>query len=44
VEAEAFGGVAFCAVFFVSNDRATGFGELDANLVATAGFQGQLDE
>jgi hypothetical protein len=44
VEPEAFGGVAFCAVFFVSNDRATSFGKLDANLVATAGFQGQLDE
>ena len=44
VQAEASGRVRFGLVFFVSDDRAALGGELDSDLVATAGFQAELDQ
>jgi hypothetical protein len=37
-------GIGFGAVFFIANDRASDGGELNADLVTAARFQGEFDE
>jgi hypothetical protein len=44
MEAESFGRVAFRAILFVSDDRVTGIGKVDADLVAAPGFQREFNQ
>ena len=44
VETEATGGVTFCTVLFVSDDWAAQQRELNADLMAPTGFEGEFDE
>ena len=44
VESEAAGGIGLGPIFFIAHDRATGVGQLDPDLVAAPGFQGEFDQ
>ena len=44
VESEAAGGIGLGPIFFIAHDRATGVGQLDADLVAAPGFQSEFHE
>ena len=44
MEAEAFGWIRFRSIFFVPDDGVAGLGEVDADLVAAAGAEGEFDE
>ncbi len=44
VEAEAFCGIGFRSIFFITNNRATDGRELNAELMAASSFEGEFDE
>ena len=44
VQSQALGRIGFCPVFFIPDDRTSGFGEVDADLVPASGLKGELDE
>ena len=44
MESKPFRRVAFRPVFFIADNRTTQGGELDADLMPAAGFQGQFNE
>ena len=44
VEAEAFCGIGFRSIFFITDNRATDGRELNAELMAASSFEGEFDE
>ena len=44
VETEAVGGIGLGPIFFIAHNRATRMGQLDPDLVAAPGFQGEFDQ